>query len=140
MPFDWTTWLDSRLPSLGNAPSLLNDLSKSGHRLVYRTVPSLLDAGDQKNRDVTDLTFSAGLSVKTDGTIDDVVWGSAAFEAGLVPGSTLTQIDGEPFSGDRLRDAVTGAASSTAPVVLRVGGPVDVRRVDLPWRPALPAS
>jgi predicted metalloprotease with PDZ domain len=137
VPFDWTSWLDSRLRSLGNAPSLLEDLSKSGYRLVYRTVPSSLDAADQKNRDVTDLTFSAGLSVKTDGTIDDVVWGSAAFEAGLVPGSTLTQIDGQPFSGDRLRDAVTGAASSTAPVVLSIGGPADVRRVDLPYHGGL---
>ena len=52
--------------------------------------------------------------------ISSVLWNSPAFKAGLAPGMTLVGVNGDAASGDLLKDAVTEAAKTKAPIVLLV--------------------
>ena len=66
------------------------------------------DMGFLPNGDivVTDESFTAGMWVKHDGTIADVVYGAPAYGAGLTPGMKITSVNGRKFSGDALREEI----------------------------------
>ncbi len=59
-----------------------------------------------------------GARIRQDGLMQSVSWDSPSFTVGMVPGMTITQIDGEPFSFDALRRAIQ--ATSPAPIRLTV--------------------
>ena len=61
---------------------------------------------------------SLGLQAMGDGTLQDVWFGSPAFQAGLGPGDKLTTVNGKPYNADVLTDAVQAAKTNTAPIVL----------------------
>jgi predicted metalloprotease with PDZ domain len=54
------------------------------------------------------------------GTITDVLWQGEAFNAGLAPGIKLVAVNGEKYSAKVLKDAITSAKSSAAPIELIV--------------------
>ncbi len=61
-----------------------------------------------------------GIVVNQSGRIGDVQWNGPAFQAGLVPGLTIVAVNGRDFSTEALKDAVTAAKSSQAPIELLV--------------------
>ncbi|HEY8021291.1 MAG TPA: hypothetical protein VIH93_09325 [Thermoanaerobaculia bacterium] len=58
--------------------------------------------------------------MKDDGTVDDVVVGAPAWDAGLGPGMKLVAVGGRAWTPDLLPEAIRAAAVSTAPIELTV--------------------
>lgn len=64
-----------------------------------------------------DLRFSIGLTLSDGGTIQEVMWDSAAFQAGLTAGSRVLRVNGLNYAEATLRQAV---ARKTKSIVLDV--------------------
>jgi predicted metalloprotease with PDZ domain len=119
-PYDWKTFLASRLNTTG-AHAPLDGVTRSGWQIVYNDVPNehsqLMERGEWKRTDTTD---SIGLVVHDDGAIIDAVPGSPAFAAGIGPGMKLLTINGKKWSPQVLRGAVLASGKSKAPLALSV--------------------
>jgi predicted metalloprotease with PDZ domain len=108
VPNDWRAFLDSRVYKVAPHPPLAA-LEASGWRLVYNDTPNWYESLRERTNKSTDASFSIGLWVKNDGTISDVVYGSPAYAAGLVPGMKINSIDGRKYDGDALREEIRAA-------------------------------
>lgn len=53
-----------------------------------------------------DLSFSVGLTLNTKGAVQEVLWESPVYEAGLTAGDIILAVAWESFSADRLKGAV----------------------------------
>jgi predicted metalloprotease with PDZ domain len=104
-PDDWRAFLDSRVYKVNVHPPLAA-LEAAGWRLVYNETPNWYLALRERTGKLTDASFSLGIWVKNDGTISDVVHGSPAFAAGLVPGMKIHAINGRKYDGDVLREEI----------------------------------
>ncbi len=122
VPYDWKGFLDTRLTATGeHAP--LAGFTDNGYKLVYTDVPNKAGRGTQ-----TDLSYSIGLTIGGGApgaaagppAISSVMWDSPAFKAGMDLGDTIVAVNGMAFTGDRLKDAVTAAKTSTDPIRLLV--------------------
>lgn len=118
-PYDWKTFLRSRLDYTGNQlPE--HGIERGGWQLVYTDKPSdMAKIGEGLFHNVN-LSYSLGLSASKSGQIHDVQWGGPAFKAGLVPGVTIVAVNGKDYSPDTLKDAVTAAKNGKAPIELLV--------------------
>lgn len=118
-PYDWTTFLRSRLDATGEAlPE--HGIERGGWSLVYTDKPNSETEARESLRHNADLAYSLGLSASKKGNIYDVQWGGPAFEAGLVPGLTLVAVNGKDYSPEALKDAVVAAKAGPAPIELLV--------------------
>src|SRR5579875_1968654 len=121
-PYDWATFLHAILDTTQyHAP--LAGLSQGGWKLVYTDEPSDIwkaAASAFKKFLGTDAMYSIGFSVGSNGDVMDVLWNGPAFKAGLVPGMTITAVDGEAFSPEVLKAAIKNAKDSQSPIKLLV--------------------
>jgi len=108
-PFDWASYLRSRLDGHG---SLIGGIASHGWTLVYNDKPSDAVKAFESRRHFADLTFSIGLSIRKGGKIADVLWDGPAFKAGIAPGMTVVAVNGHDYGTDGLKDAITAAASN----------------------------
>lgn len=116
MPYDWATFLRSRLDGHGpGAP--LDGLTRGGYRLVYTDTPTALAKDAEEMDRKTSLMFSLGLSLGKDGNVSAVQWEGPAFHAGLTVGATLVAVDGVPYEPQVLKDAIRSAAKPDAPAI-----------------------
>lgn len=107
-PHDWTAFFQQRLEERTvGAP--LDGLTRGGYRLVYRKTPSDFTLATDNANGTTNLRFSIGVAAGSDGTLQEVIWESPAFEAGLVAGARLLAVNGEVFAGQTLKQAVADA-------------------------------
>lgn len=107
-PNDWRAFLDERVYRVAPRPPL-GALEAAGWRLVYNDSPNWYAALRERTGKLIDTSFSLGMWVKNDGTIADVVYGSPASAAGLVPKMKITAINGRKFDGDVLREEIRAA-------------------------------
>ena len=115
---DWAELLTARLESLEQrAP--LQGLARGGYRLGYRDHPSDFAALTDAAEGVVDLRFSIGLKVSEEGVLQEVVWESPAFEAGLVASARVLAVDGHAYSAAVLKQAV-GATRETQGLALLI--------------------
>ncbi len=118
-PYDWAGFLTERLTSKApHAP--LGGIEAGGYRLVYSEEP-----GDYVNALAAtgagaDAWWSLGFRTRPDGHLNDVLFGSPAFTAGLGPGMHIVAVNGRQFSPAVLNAAITEAKSSPAPLELIV--------------------
>jgi len=118
-PFDWAKFLRSRLDYTGpNLPE--HGVDRGGWKLVYTNEPNAADKAKEKGMDITDLAYSIGLTASKRGEVYDVQWGGPAFRAGLVPGMTIVGVDGVGYSSDVIKDSITAASKSKAPIELLI--------------------
>jgi predicted metalloprotease with PDZ domain len=104
-PHDWGGFIASRLEAREvGAP--LGGLERGGYRLVYRDTPSDFAVVTDAPAGVVNLRFSIGLTVSSDGSLQEVIWDSPAFEAELVPGDRLVAVNGRAFNAQALNHAV----------------------------------
>jgi predicted metalloprotease with PDZ domain len=116
-PYDWTTFLRTRLDSI--APKTPQEaLQNSGWQLTYSDQPNEIETVRDAIRKKATLMNSIGLTASDEGVIEEVLYEGPSYRAGLGPGMKITQVGGKPFSIAALRDAV--AASATSPVQLTV--------------------
>lgn len=120
---DWAKFLHDRIDNI-NPRADLAGIEQGGYKLVYRDEPTpsirMMAAAGGPRRGGVQCWFSIGLQISEDGTIRDVRWNGPADKAQLVPGEKILAIDGQVFSGDRLRAAIRNAKGNTRPIQLIV--------------------
>ena len=116
-PHDWAGFLHDRVSKVTPHPPL-DGLARGGWKLVYGAEPSAFQKMAEGARHGMDLSTSAGFSLNDKGAVGDVLPGSAAAAAGLLPGMTILAVNDRVFSMEALREAVTAAVSSKEPIQL----------------------
>jgi predicted metalloprotease with PDZ domain len=107
-PFDWAAFFEEKLyETSSDAP--LEGLTRGGYRLVYREEPSEYQANKEAVLGSTNLLFSIGLMLSSDGSISEVLWDGPAFRAGLTSGSQIVGVNGRTYAADELKRAIADA-------------------------------
>ena len=105
VPNDWRSFLEARVYRVTPHPPL-GSFEAAGWRVAYNETPNWYESLHERTSKQTDESFTIGIWVKQDGTIADVVYGSPAYAAGMMPGMKITAINGRKFSGDVLREEI----------------------------------
>ncbi len=134
MPYDWRTYLTTRLTQKDQAP--LGGFERSGYKLVYTETPTNWLTRLQKTAKYSDFIYSLGINVAK-AKLVAVQWGGPAFKAGLSVGQEIVAVNGVPYSDDVLKAAVTAAKGSTAPIRLTMKTDALVRDVAVTWNGGL---
>ncbi len=129
MPYDWATFLRTRLMNVAPKPPL-DGLTRGGYKLVYTDTPGSFGRS-------SDLMYSIGLSYAPSGAVTDVLWDGPAFKAGLTSDARIEGVNGRAFSGDTLEAAITAARGGTAPIELTVSSGDHVRTVRIDYHDGL---
>ncbi len=130
-PFDWAAFFDDKLHrTTGVAP--LAGIERGGYRLVYQDSPSAYEGGMEAVYGSTNLLFSIGLSLSSDGTINEVLWGSPAFDAALIAGARILGVNGSTYNSGEIKRAV-GRTSEGQPLNLLVKAGKRQREVQLAY-------
>ena len=115
--YDWRTFFRERLDSTSpHAP--LGGLTGGGWQLTYDERPNEVIAAVQAVEGGGDFTSSLGLTVKSDGTVQDANPDMPAFQSGISPYPRIVAVNGQEFSLDRLNQALAQSTQQTAPLVL----------------------
>ena len=117
-PHDWATFLRERLASHAQAP--LAGLARAGWRLAWTEEPNEMAKGYAAQHKIDDFGYSLGFDVGKGSMLRGVRWDGPAFKAGLSNAVQLLAVDGRAYSAERLKDAITAAKTSKAPIVLLV--------------------
>jgi len=128
-PHDWASFLRTRLDGYaGDAPA--GGLTQSGWYVTYSANENAFEKADE-GADTVDASFSIGSSVKADGLVLDVIWGSPAFNAGLGPGMKILTVNDRPFSLAQFRSDLdeTAAGAQSVRLLISNGGPTRVIEV-----------
>lgn len=119
VPYGWGEFLDARLFSVdGGAP--LGGLARGGYKLIYRSTPSDFFVLENDLTETIDLSFSIGLRLHANGEIQEVIWGSAAYEARLTKGAKILSVNGRPFSRNEIEGAIAGDQTKLVLLVKRL--------------------
>jgi predicted metalloprotease with PDZ domain len=124
-PFDWAAFLHERLDSTKEGAPL-DGITRGGYALSYSETPSEYFKATEKVRKNQNCMFSIGLQVDTSehrrGEIQDVLWNSPAFKAGVGPGMKLVAVNGRAYDADKhvLTDAIAAAKTNKTPIRLLV--------------------
>ena len=122
-PIDWDGFLKARVDGI-NPHAPLDGITRGGWTLTYSDEPNPFIASGEKENEADDLGFSLGFWVKSDaksaGTVDDVVYGSPAFAAGLAPQMRVIAIDGHKWNIETARDVIVKAEKTREPIELIV--------------------
>lgn len=132
-PHDWAGFLRNRVEQpQPRAP--LGWIEKGGYRLVYTNQPTNYWKLEDRRRKITDLSYSLGLVVdNSDRSVDQVIWDSPAFAAGLTNGDILVALDGETFESAQLTGRIDDAVSDRKPIELIVRHGNQYRTVSIPY-------
>jgi predicted metalloprotease with PDZ domain len=114
-PFDWATFLHTRLDSTSpDAPT--GGIENSGWKVVFDGAPSKLGGRRGNQADI----YSVGLQLGADGSVGDSIVGGPAFEAGISSGMKVIGVNGRIYTHDLLEDAIKGSKDSSQPITLLV--------------------
>jgi predicted metalloprotease with PDZ domain len=134
LPYDWAGFLRTRLQRHGEAP--LDGLARGGYRLVYTDTPTDYFKATETRAKTSDLAYSAGFVVETDGTLSAVQWDGPAFKAGLTVSTRIISVNGVAYDADKLKAAVA-ATKTGAPLELIVRNGDRLRTVKLDYKGGL---
>ena len=105
--YDWDAFLTARMRSAAQ-PAPLAGIEMGGYRLTWRDTPNPWTDAARRGAE-GDFSGSLGLNLGPDGRVYSTNWGMPGFEVGLVPGTRITEVNGEPFSLEVLRAALNSA-------------------------------
>jgi predicted metalloprotease with PDZ domain len=139
---DWATFLRERLDGHGpRAP--LDGLERGGWRLAWAETESPFVrhadgwGGDSGRERAASFAYSIGLAVYANGKIDSVAWEGPAWQAGVVPGSTLLAVNQDAYKPERLAAAITANKDGRAPIELLLRDGERFRSLRVDWRGGL---
>ncbi|HJU84242.1 MAG TPA: PDZ domain-containing protein [Holophagaceae bacterium] len=119
LPYDWAGFLRQRVMEVRpHAP--LDGVARSGWKVVFTEEPSGLAQAQEAAEGGSSFSHSLGFVLNKEGVVGDVIPGSPAFQAGLIPGAKLLAVDGSMFSVQALRDALKAGKTSREPLQLTV--------------------
>jgi len=132
-PFDWNSFLHDRVDrSRQHAP--LEWIARGGYRLTYADKPTNFWRLEERRRKIADYSYSLGLVIGSgDRSVEQVIWDSPAYAAGLTNGDSIIALDGEAFDNARLVDRIEDAAKSRKPIELLVRRGELYRTVSIPY-------
>lgn len=107
-PYDWAGFLKTRVYEV-NPHTPENGISQGGYKLTYSDIQPEWMKHEERPDQAISFSTSIGISVKADGTLDNVWWDSPAFKAGITPDMQITAVNGVAFKLDVLRSAITDA-------------------------------
>ncbi len=119
VPYDWADFLHARVDAVAPQPPL-DWLARDGYRLVYTDQPGAMWKAREKQRKITDLSYSLGLILAKGGAIGRVAWDGPAFKAGLTSGTTLVAVNGRAYDADDLKRVIAEAKTGGRPIDLLV--------------------
>ena len=117
LPYDWATFLHARVDSIKGSVDL-DGIERGGYRLAWAEQPPPAQQANEDKRGLADLRFSLGITLDKEGAVSAVIWGSPAWQAGLVTGAKILAVNGQPFDLASIKAAITAA---------RQGGKLDLR-------------
>jgi predicted metalloprotease with PDZ domain len=117
-PYDWATFLRTRVETVGPAP--LDGLARAGWKLVYTDTPTPYLKSVEERSKSADFQYSLGFSVSSEGKIEALQWEGLGFQAGLGGATTILAVNGTAYKPEVLRAAVTAAKKSSKPIELLV--------------------
>ncbi len=119
VPYDWRGFWTERLTNHGpGAP--LGGIENTGWKLTYDENRSeMMQAWEQDHNEIN-ASFSIGLIVKEDGTIEDTIEGMDAARAGIGPEMKIVAVNGRRFNFQVFRDALSASRSSAQPLQLLI--------------------
>jgi predicted metalloprotease with PDZ domain len=119
-PFDWASFLHERVATTN--PPLENGIAATGWKLVYTDQESAFEkqynSRSEPSRHLYNFAWSIGLTMNDKNQVNDVRWEGPAFKAGVSTGATLVAVNGQTYSSDVLKSAITAAKDSKAPIQL----------------------
>jgi predicted metalloprotease with PDZ domain len=137
--FDWAAFLRAHVDTLD--PPLEDGLAASGWKLVYTDQQSVYekeyDSRHEPPRHLYNFVWSIGLTLNDKAQVNDVRWNGPAFKARISTGATLVAVNGQTFSTDVLKDAITAAKGGSAPIQLLFKYQGDFRTVLLNYHDGL---
>jgi predicted metalloprotease with PDZ domain len=133
-PYDWSAHLRQRLTS---HESPLDGLERGGWELTYRTEQTAYGVAVDGKAGATDFNYSLGFTVGQDAVLREVLWGSPAYESGLVIGTRLVAVDGIACEVDELKRAISVARDAQRPIELLVQNGNRYRTVRIDYRGGL---
>jgi predicted metalloprotease with PDZ domain len=109
----------------------LGGIEGGGWKLIYNGYRSDLWRNFEDEKRHTDLSYSIGLIVKEDGTVQDVALNGPAQKAGIAPTDKLIAVNNRQFTPLILREAVqrTATAEQTIELLVKSGEYYSVHRV-----------
>jgi predicted metalloprotease with PDZ domain len=117
---DWASFLRARVDA--TRPPLLDGVAASGWKLVYTDQQSAYekqyDSRPEPSRHLYNFAWSIGLTMNKQGQVNDVRWNGPAFKAGVSTGATVAAVNGQDYSRDLLKEAITAAKTSKSPIRL----------------------
>jgi predicted metalloprotease with PDZ domain len=114
-PFDWASFFHTRLDSTSpEAPT--GGIENGGWKVAFDSEPAKLSG----RRGAPTDAYSIGLQLGGDGSVNDSIVGSPAFEAGISSGMKVIGVNGRVYTHDLLEDAVKAAKDSSQPITLLV--------------------
>jgi predicted metalloprotease with PDZ domain len=134
-PYNWSAYLRQRVEQIGAAP--LDWIKRGGYKLVYTETPPPYFANRDKSRETTDLTYTIGITLKSDGTITSIAWDSPLFNQGVTKGAQIVAVNGRAYSSDDLKGAITAAKGRQEPIRLLIKKGALYRTVDLDYHDGL---
>src|SRR5690606_21228429 len=85
-PHDWAAFLATRFRDPAQPPPLAG-VEQGGYRLVWKDEPNPYEKGRMAGASYLNLQNSLGINVDSKGEVTTALWGSPAFDAGVVRSS-----------------------------------------------------
>jgi predicted metalloprotease with PDZ domain len=136
MPYDWATFLRERFEAADTNPPL-DGITRGGYRLVFREERSAFQTSAETYSKTANFAYSIGLTIGEGAAVTAVQWDSPAFNAGITTGATVLAVNGETYSADAMRRAITAAQGATAPIELILKNGDSYRTVQLDYHEGL---
>lgn len=136
VPYDWAGFLTQRLTEK-TASAPLNGFTMSGYKLVYTDTPTGAFDAVRRGVRVNNLSYSGGMVIGKAGEVDQVVWDSAAYAAGITVGDSIVAVNDKPFSDELIKAEITAAKGGSTPIRLLVKTGDRLRMVDFAWNGGL---
>jgi len=137
LPYDWKTFLRARLDGHPATPPL-DGITRGGWKLVFTDEKPAFIKSDEGLRKSSDFTASLGITLGEEGALEDVIWDSPAFHAGLVQGLKLVAVNGLEYEEpEELAQAITLAKTDHAPIELLLRDGKHFRNVKIDYHSGL---
>jgi predicted metalloprotease with PDZ domain len=133
--YDWRGLIKKRVYDV-RAKTPVEGLEAAGWNLTWVTKPTgPINRYEKENEEVVE-DWSVGFSVDKDNALTDVLVGSPADRAGLIPGMKLIAINARTYSTERLRAAV--ATKKPFDVIAQQGDTFITAKLDTKTGPRFP--
>jgi predicted metalloprotease with PDZ domain len=132
VPYDWNGFLDARVNRIApRAP--LDWLEKGGYKLVYAAEPTKWWKDSEKRGKYASFLYSLGFAVAPDGALQQVIWDSPAFRAGMTVATSIAAVGGKAYDPDVLKTAIKTAQTGKQPIELLLKQGDRYRTVSIPY-------